>query len=673
MSREPDPSWSLLWKTPTSPLILQDSLERSPLLAYPTIFKLVLKLLNFWDVTSLLTTGNAELRALISRSYKKLSISSYQLASERRHAPIISSPPLHLFHSYHLDSIELLLPYWTIPVLAASPLLQLPSTLRHFTFSTPHVLQNVHHLSAFLFIPYATLFPDLETLRLQCSNYKYLSFEQCFKITTIPKRIRTLSLILHGCLTSLTGFQICHPIGELPEASLQRNSQKATSSSSTPSSQDLDPQTPSNTEPPHQYHFEMLEYFEFCGSLYVATIPHKFVPSLRHCIQYLASYPLLRSLPSRRLSSRATLNLHDQPQIPNSGLLTLMGAAFSVDEVLTTLPKTITSLKILVRGGWNNLNLALILPNLRTFQSWEKIDFDTVTFPSSLTSLWCESDSILFGNQKAPPRLTDLNVWSRAPAKDLLVNIPSTLVRLRLSLAISVRLLADQVFSLLPQTLTAFSLTVAVFSYSLLELLPRGLKELTIASKMLSLPYCLPREEWNHDGPDFDVRALPPNLTRLSLLSSPSGIRFPHYMLAELPRSLRSLTIPRVLLPVPEAAQLAEDQTGSSTPQNASSFSSSLSFFSSFFSFFSPCKAAPDASSTGFSNDSTSAQVSIEIIQEALRMLPPDCWCDINFEADTVRNAAPWNRPSNLRSLIAALVPNPRMVCSPAFVYCICE
>lgn len=674
---------SFSWKTPSSPLIREEPLAKSSLLSHPVIFQMVLKLLNLWDVTSLLTTGNADLRALINRSYKKLVLSNFNLTIERLRAPIISSPPFHLFHRYQLDSIELVLPNWEIPKFSSSPLLNMPRTLRHFTFSTFGRIQDKSLIADFLFIPFASLYPDLETLRLQSPTHPYGVADGedqspwKFGIENIPKNIRTLTLILYVGMSTRLAFEICHPIGELEAFINENKAQKMPTSSALLAASSHDPQasTPPYVHSSPSYLFERLEYFEWYSPYRyggISPIPHKFVPSLRHYIRTTFGVVRMGVLPSRRLLSRIGAQLQGHSQSPPSELLTFRDAAPWEEDTIKRLPRSITSLEITVTHYKRApMDFSRALPNLRIFRTNHNIDFNIVTFPPSLTSLTCDlNSSPLFVNMDSPPCLTELIASCNVRDQGLLDNLPSSLVRMKLVVAGPVKFWEGEVFSRLPSTLESFYLKVDDFSYEFLSLLPRELKELTIAARTMLLPHWLPGEAWTTNPVDFDIRALPPNLTRLSLLSSPYGLQFPHSMLAELPRSLRSLTISRVLLPiqVPESEN-SEGEDVPPTPQNASSSSSSSS------SSFSLPFSSIVASITGLFHSATTAiksyypQVSTETIQQALDLLPPDCWCDIKFvakiEDDTTRK--PKQQPSNLIPSIAALLPNPRTIYAPIF------
>lgn len=638
-----------LWKTPSATLLGTIPQERTPLLSYPVVFRQVLQLLDYWDLKVLIAAGNVALTDYLRRSCTKMNVIRLNKISTRQLQPVLKRDPFDFALGFpHLTTLSIINQSWIPGRYGQSPLYKLPASLRHFTLWTGEV-PSIDH-AQFAFVPYPTLFPQLETLRLCIiitTAQADASAPQPFTVDMIPPNIRTLSLVIPWMISNLQALEICQPIRkEFPVAAQNKDHTTA----ATLQHQNLGrmvPHAAMSHEAPEadligreewKYRFESLEFFEWsCSNRQFGPVPAEMPPSLRHYVHHSSYKAHLVALPSRRITrSNETLN--------NSGLLSFI---LGSERLPSALPQSITHLTSSQVGFdpeyYQTRSLPLRFPYLRVFEIAAQIDTNEVQFPDTLESLSLllpeGNKTPLFSTFAPPASLTHLSIagFRRGPLKGL----PATLLSLNISSIMHGAIFRDQVVPFLPKQLRSLRVTLSDFPPEYLRLLPRGLEELIISAESLVMSDWKPEEEWSTDPVEFNVTGIPPNLKHLTLHTQDYRLRFPASMLAILPKSLNSLCISIVLLDSANPDQTPHD----AAPSSSSSSSGILEFFGSIAKKFT----------------SQAASVAPEAIENALAMLPSDCWCKIGFKVDIEGDSTrtPKKQPSDLLSSVRQFLPIP--------------
>lgn len=641
-----DPEDSLiLWKTPGATLPVSDVPPVSPLLSYTLIFSQVVKLLDIWDLHALIGAGSPALTHYLRQHNTTINAFKSNGLCSRRNQPTLNREPFEFICSFpNLTSISIINPTWIAPFYPKSPLHSFPRGLRHLTIWTKpcRSIDNIR----FALVPYAELFPQLETLRL--CLYTYMASHQTVNhlhpitMDTIPPNIKTLSLVMPYLFDRNDAFLVCQPIGHTLADAIAKASKTKTDDPA-PAPQALAPSSS------WKFRFEHLEYFEWGGiwaqsyldrSKDVSPDIAKMPPSLLHYVHTCG--PTLQPLPSRRETRNTATNLRlADPGVPQeSRLLTAYMDTIWDEAWFLSLPKSITRLSLgCLTLGFRNLNMASRFPCLRSFETTSALDTNTVTFPNTLTNLkFAILHPIrqpLFLENPPPPSLRHLTVECGA-AVNILVCLPHTLQSLYLITDLTDESFHRWVIPHLPPLLRSLRLKIQSFNFQHFSLLPRGLEELVVIAETMV------------DGADvpvaFDVSGLPPTLQHLTLqtLMSERHIRLQASMLERLPRCLRSLEVPAILLEAYDA----------NNPKNARS-----NPISSFFGSLTRAVVGVDY------------RVSPEAIQRALALLPPDCWCKTTFLADIrLFGKDPPDQPEDLEEDVLDFLPSP-LFCTPEDKY----
>lgn len=634
-----------VWKTPVLNVNAGEPLDYSPLLRFPVVLQIVLKLLDIWDLRALIGTGNPLLTNFMRRSCKKIDICRRNKLFAEPHQVLLNRDPFDFILGFpSLTTLTIISPNWKPKPYTASPLFNLPSSLRHLTLWTAE-MTSLSDLDL-VFVPYPTLFPGLETLRLcfRVQMAQRMGEKRPFTVDLIPPTVRTLSLVMSLVSSLSLAKQILYPIG----SGIAPARDEPAFAHLLPSSTDHATTNISSHTLNKKYRFEALEYFEW-GGFWSYNCPldtlrnpdwRDMPPNLLHYVRQ-GSDSALGPLPSRRNVKR--------PQIGGnrSGLLSFI---FGNEPLPPTLPSTLTRLSLLESRGrpaWANDKFHLRFPHLRVLETSLSLDTHRIHLPDSLERLSFYMDESaekgLFSVFPAPASLTHLALTSCEI--NTFKGLPATLRHLYFTAPLTGSIFRTQVVPCLPKQLLSLRISVSEFSPEYLALLPRGLLELVIFAQSMLLPEWKKGGTWSADPIEFDVTDLPPQLEHLSLKSVPYGIRFPASMLGKLPRTLKSLTISSVLL------DSYDPRTSANTEPSSSFIGSSV------FSFI----------------GSLSAQllyrtnlVAPEAIKSALALLPEDCWCRIWFKADiegdSVRDRKP--QPTDLVSSVRRLLPAPLLASS---------
>lgn len=583
--------------------------------------------------------------------------------------PRMVSNPFAIASSFpHLHTLTLIRPSWTIAAYETSPILELPSCLQHLTiwaYKTTK-LEN-------LIVPYADLFPQLETLRLCLSSPGLVDrnaplphtsgLSQKFKATLIPPMIKTLSLVIPFILPLDEAFHICQPIGFLVRDFMGQLANKVNPMAVTfpsPYTAEL-PADDLKRLTPYKYRFEALQFFEWGGfwlNNQKGMPPTSLMsPNLRHYTLY-CDLVMLRPLP--RDSSGEEDHSASQMFGPPTGLLT---AVMDDDYWFDNLPTSITHLSSTTstnpecwKPQWNWSNR---FPYLRILETNAILDTNALQLPDTITRLKMvmphRQPSPLFAMFPAPAALTHLTLTSGARQK-CFKGIPSTLKVLEMVTYADGRDFRGGIAPHLPGGLQTLRISLQDFAADHLDLIPRGLKYLEIEAQSMLLPEWKRGQIMSNEPVAFDVSGLPPNLEHfiLTVPTSDTALKlrypllklvFPAAMFSKLPRTLKTLAISNVLLGSSESNPPVVARRLDAEP---------VSGISSFF----------DSIAKVFSATPPNATVDAEIIKEALNLLPRECWCKLHFMADIDGSIAQIikRQPRDLMQLVQDCIASPLII-----------
>ena len=656
---------SLIWRTPGIAVERENVPERSPLARYPVVLSPILKLLSFWDVQALIGAGCPELSALVRRHCTKAHFFRVTGVSGAVNEPEMMRNPFPLLAPFKaLNSLHL---HLNACKPSNSPWSDLPSTMRHITI---RVLQPSIDAFDFLTVPYAQHFPALETLRLSARAFTHEASTRTFPLDYIPRGIKTLSIILAEAFAEEQAFSICHPLGfgindimpsdesgqklQGPNYNGGRFIRQIDFNNSEIYQHALKSIDPS-TRNTWKYMFDAIEFFEWgkpfpgARSLSVSPLPVLMPPTLRHYIQN-SSYGALVQVPSRRVTNNHGSN--------SSGLLTVYNESQWDQAWIDMLPKSITKLHLRKNTGLDRIDFSGPFPALRSFSTTSALDTNTVRFPDSTMSLSFSAFSASTANRYthfsdiAPPfSLTHLCIEA-PPVMGVFACLPATLISLDLVSPMTSSFFRSQVVPFLPPNLRRLRLKVRDFSPEQLSLFPRGLLELTICAESLLLAEWVHGEVWDENPRILDLSQLPPQLRHLAIYTMPLKVILPSAMLAELPRTLESLALSEVQLSTadPELPSEGLATSSSSSISTATPSSSSTSAFGFF-------QSAISSIGKMFSRK---PKVAPSVIQEALDFLPPNCWCHIFFQDETLkRKDIESSVPTEVCKAVQRMLPSP--------------
>lgn len=670
------PTRSHLWKTPSSTTVASVPPKFSPLVAYPLVISLVVKLIDLQDVLALLQAGSHHLSANVRRSCTIAHASRDSGSLRVECHPILQGDPFPTICAFpHLETLAIISPLWKVPQYAPSPLLNLPKTLRHLTlWATQEMGDGKLPFRMLCDIPYASEFPDLETLRLCCTTQRNYfntasSWARPIKLENIPPHIRTLSLVGGGfILTELNAFQICQPIGCEPEYDLTAAMQSSY----------LPPVDELAERPSWKFRFNELEFFEWSMKLLKYTLATEYEarlyqPHLKRMPPRLKTFIWrdtigLEPLPTQ-LGTEAPMNAamveSDSLRLQCSLTSFAYDSHTQLDWEMDDFPRTLTELDLQsLRSGLIVMSQRepfslLAFTALRSLTVKFVLDTNQVLLPDSLTSMRFQVPSsaeagFIFQKYGAPASLTHLGL-SNAAQPGTLAYLPPTLRSLHLQALLVSTEFKNYVLPWLPKHLRSLRLQLTEFCAEFLELLPRGLEDLFISASML-LPEWQVGKAWDITNVPFDVRGLPPTLTSLSLCPEKYRIIFPVSHFAQLPRSLRFLEISSVLIRACDPNSISQSSpnisaatSSASTAPLQSESSSDSGFFGRFTNWVS-----------SIINDSALTSEETVTLKAALRSLPSDCWCNIYFKTEIQGDTRilPSAQPKNLFQEIALLLPN---------------
>lgn len=665
----------LVWRTPGTASESTDDQERSVLVRNPIVLAQILKRLAFWDVQALIGAGCPELSALVRRHCMKAHFPPAG-PSGRCNLLEISRNPFPLFTAFtSLNSLNLTLKSWSST--AQSPLLGLPSTMRHITFFVRHGSPTVFHVIA---IPYAQHFPALETLRLRTGwplEYDDGSHLRKFPVEFIPPHIKTLSLLLSLAFAEEEVFQVCHPIG-LEYGKLFPNETATTRHTNFgrfrpggvpdngPIYADFLKLVEGVPRDTWKYRFDSLEYFEWARALpgyrnaSPSPIPMLMPPTLRHFVENDSSQEL-HPLPSRR-PSLEDARRNSSTDLP-TGLQTVYNDSYWDQAWVKMLPKSITKLHLRCNSSFTELDLITRFPALRAFSTNASLDPNKIRFPDSVTSLrfsvWEHTSGLreytLFSEIPPPASLTYLCVDTPA-LSGIYACLPSTLTSLDIVCPTTGSYFRSQISPFLPPNLRCLRLKMRDLSSQHLSLLPRGLEEVTLCAESMLLPEWVIGEAWDDQPCVLDLAGLPPQLRHLNIYAHPLKLLIPGDTLARLPRTLESLVLSEVRLSTAEPTLPLAEASSSSSPSSSSS--SSISTATS-----SPFGFLRSAFSSIGNLFVSKPKVAPSFIRDALDMLPPNCWCHIFFQYDTLvrKDVSKETIPTDVRRAVQDMVPFPML------------
>lgn len=649
-----------LWKTPSSSETPKEIPAISPLLSYPFILSIALKLIDFQDVVALLTSGNPTLAAYIHRHCTAIRYNRRIGALQTAHQPIlgIGDPFVTFVRFPHLQTFSIISPNWVIPAYQNSPLVYLPPTLRHFTLwarSQNTVLERTSFASLTA-ISFSKQFPDLETLRLCIQHPRDTLPEPKMALTSIPKRIRTLSLVSRFFLSPMDTFRICQPIGREIELDLLSEAEDEELYQSVLEALANESNCTAEYRFPAIEHFECLDYTGSSSPearLFYHPSPLLMPLTLRTYI--FKSDLSLSPLKSRREVKEA---LRTTPSLAH-GLRTFAmesqdgrSSQAGTYDWQYSLPPTITELAVQAVNMKETakFDFERYLPSLRSFTVFGTLDINALRLPNTLTSLnftFVSSSWIpLFSSFTPPSSLTHLGLGGIS-ADGLLALLPATLKSFHFNNWTGEQYLGNQVLPHLPVGLQTLRLKVRVFGHTLLQLLPAALQELSIVADSFT-------------GTPFDLSGLPPRLISLKLRSKDNNLHFNPLYFAQLPRTVQYLELSPVTLalsPFPSQAAASSNAPNSS---KSSTTKASIGFFAAVKNWFETI-ASPDEVCDGF--------VKEETIREALSLLPPNCWCKIRFMASPKGGGFELDelvpQPKELQADLARILPHPAKINEP--------
>lgn len=613
-----------LWKTPSASEPSKDIPAVSPLLSYPFILSMALKLIDLQDVVALMTSGNLALMAYLPRHCTSLRYGRRIGALQMAHQPVLKGDPFRTILRFpQLQTLSIISPSWTIPAYDGSPLLHLPRTLRHLTIwaRSENTIFERTSFSTLGAISYADQFPDLETLRF-CIQHSRDALEPKIKLSSIPKRIRTLSLLSRFFLDSMDIFRICQPVGrEMELELLLEGRDKILPQAAFDSADDADPNIP-------HYRFPEIEHFECfdCAGAIGGSMGIVYHPSPLLMPPTLRSYNMKSDLSLSPLHTRREVReaLRTTPSLAH-GLRTFVLdsrlarlSQSGTHDWTSSLPSTLTELAV------RNVNMeeiakfdfSLHLPSLRSLTVFGSFDVNKVRLPDTLTSLnFTFVDSSwdpLFSVFPPPSSLTHLGL-ARISANGLLTLLPATLKSIHYYNWTGEEYLREQVLPYLPRGLRTLRLKVRSFNSNLLRFLPVDLEELSVVAD-------------TQIGTPFDLSDLPPRLASFILRTKENNLHFNALYFAQLPRTLRYLELAPVTLALSPLPVLPVAGSSTSTATTSAS-TGSFGFFSTVKTWIQKIVQDDDQDEVcdGF--------VKEETIKEALSLLPPDCWCKVRFVA----------------------------------------
>lgn len=189
------------------------TLEVSLLVTHSDIFERVLQYLDFHDLSQLLKAGTTALRQSILEATRHVASGTFEPDRIGAMSPLLPRATLATICGFSsLETLTLVSPLWALQAPKRSPLLDLPSTLRHFTLAATIEPKQTKNLLTF---SWSSRMPNLETFRVNLRNINILAeFELDFKKLELPPSLRVLSFITPG-VTNITDLTLaaCHPIG----------------------------------------------------------------------------------------------------------------------------------------------------------------------------------------------------------------------------------------------------------------------------------------------------------------------------------------------------------------------------------------------------------------------------------------------------------------------------
>lgn len=657
VSKRPPSAVAFVWKTRTTTPKSGHNADQPPLMSYPLILNWALEYLDIWDIMRLIHTGNARCTAYIQQHCSRLHFTNDESLLEWRRQPTLSANAFTTILSLtHLTELSIISPTWKVPAsVPRSPLEGLPKTLRHLAiWGVGHYLDDVWRTYIdFVNIDYATIFPELESLRL-CSvtpHFRNIPNVASFNTKRLPPSIRVLSLLGFNNFYDADAYELCQPMDHEAEEKVVElsNQSVAPAAEAEPSS----PKSALNHRFPH------LEYFEWGGSYLVGLEPMHHptkgevnlnkLPLVMHTYKRVAE-TVLNPIPTSILYPApldiAGEDIESEVETPALALKTLVLEELNpTEQVYRHLPSSITSLRLLgIRRGTGMFSAI----NFMRFTSLQSVccsmgpymDMLATKLPDTVEKLTTNASNSTGEEFKAPPALTHLSAKSEGLLK-FLAYMPPTITSMYLSIPGPERVFRQSVVQNLPPTLRILRLHMKTFPSYYIQLMPKKLEDLSITA--FSMLY----SDFIYDGKiaEFDISQLPPALTRLRLVCSPTSILLPASKLIQLPRSLKFLEISNVILSTsttpPPSISAA---TGSSSASSSSSSSpvpkakSKPGLFGKIAKLFAAAPPPP-------------SPVTPQQLEYVLSMLPEDCWCNLGFSLDIDMNMV-MQETSNLANFL---------------------
>ena len=558
---------SVIWKSTYEHSTTLETATESHLLRNASITVLVLEFLDLHDLMQLIRTGNTILRRIIYSEARNVCISFNEMDTLACPGPIFPTyifDQLATFQSLH--SVSLVSLKWKMPMYKSSPLLLLPQTLRHLTILASQFSNE--SFSNFMFLPWSTHFPLLETLRLNIETYPYDSMPRVgyfIRANQLPQTLRVLSLTSGLIADKITLMQsILYPIGYDLERSANKCGNAVNWSDSWHAHSEAERASFTYNLPNIEY-LELPVDFEFPPQVPaftsfpdLAVIP----PALETFI-----YGPLPSIGSalkfrRSVVFHASNGLHPTPSSKTSSLTSLLFHGVPPVGWLQLAPPSVTQL---IAPEICGLPLNDIFPCLKVLHQDATLDkmAEYGSYLQSSTTTILSSLTIYLNG-----RLSGFSYSSAAPILE-----PA---------------LASKLAPEYPQQLCDYSCTGPYAASHIIALI-HGLRSSPLTRSLLSMT--LSAEALQPDC----LGVLPPNLTDLTLNPGSNGVRLgqspinlsllppklrrfvllgscviPAADLIHLPASLTSCSLPTILLPQSSdiAPNAVNDQSLESDPHD---------------------------------------------------------------------------------------------------------
>lgn len=391
--------YSIVWRSPCEHLAPQDTAGKALTSLGPDTLELLFEFIDFHDLTLLLCTGDSVLRSVAYQRTRSIRMTGPSFSFEDHEAPILPDEVFSMLSGFQLLTTLVLTPhYWNLPRTESSPLLNLPSSLRHLTISASQ--SEYPFYSSFLIVPWASHFPTLETLRLFIRPRGSLEdamprLGYFVDVEKFPKTLRILSLglpLLHEKASLMKS--LVYPIGHRA-ATTVKNSNTAKNWNDAWHAYTPTERAQFNYVLPQLEHLELPAEgsFDYSPELTTFELPDlAILPPLLHTLIYICSDAPQRPIWDYPLQTAHTTdpNLIDVPRHSSLTSLALPGPI--PEEWMNIAPPTITSLRI------PDVTLAQkVLPSLSSFHSSGsyQIPLDAPPVLKNVASMHLAIDTVL--------------------------------------------------------------------------------------------------------------------------------------------------------------------------------------------------------------------------------------------------------------------------------------